>query len=296
MVRRERIVNNAVSTLSNTIDSTTTSISVSDGTVFPLNGDYRLLIESEVVLVTSRSTNSLTVVRGVDGTTAASHNSGISVTAILTASGLSKYIDDYSSGASSRPPARLLDVNGNVLTSSSFTGVNMGTSSVSDDLDGGITWKVPGTTNAWHLQTKSPPSVPYIVTAKLLVGPGLTWSTSGSIFGIGFRESSTGEFILNYYETGEEVHFAKFDSPSLFNSFLSGENLVDAYNSWVWLQIEDDNTNLYTRVSTDGINFFEIGSEGRTAFLAGGPDQVLWAFNDRGIANKLLHLKSWLEE
>lgn len=146
------------------------------------------------------------------------------------------------------------------------------------------------------MQVISAPSTPYILTTKLVAGPGQTWSSSGTIFGIFFRESSTGEFMLNLYEPTDECHVAKYNSPSSFNSFLSGEKLVDADSPFVWHQIEDDGTDLKFRVSSDGINFFELGSEGRTAFMAGGPDQIGWTMSSRGLANKLLYLKSWTEQ
>ncbi len=48
--------------------------------------------------------------------------------------------------------------------------------------------------------------------------------------------------------------------------------------------------------SVDGTNFFEIGSEGRTAFMAGGPDQTGFTLNSRRGTSKMLHLRSWIEE
>ena len=66
--RREEFVNNAQTTLNGAISDSDTSIVVTDGSVFPTHGDFRLLIESELVLCTARSTNTLTVVRAQEGT------------------------------------------------------------------------------------------------------------------------------------------------------------------------------------------------------------------------------------
>ena len=45
-------------------------------------------------------------------------------------------------------------------------------------------------------------------------------------------------------------------------------------------------------VGAMGYNFFEIGSEGRTAFMAGGPDQIGFTLNSRRGTSKMLHLRS----
>lgn len=297
MVRREQFVNNAQTALDGGINASVTTITVTDGTVFPSDGDFRARIaESEVVLVTGRSGNDLTVVRGQDGTTAASHSTGASVDVPITANALKTYIDDAAGGVTGRQPSRLLDVSGNVVNAASFTGVNMGTASVADDSSGGITMTDPQTTGGNRLQVKTAPSTPYKITAKFVAGIGVRWGTAGTIFGLLFRESSTQEFMLNYYEPNDMTHVGQYDNATTFNSFLVGELNTDGDSTWIWQQIEDDGTDLFFRISHDGINFLEVGSPSRTAFMATGPDQVGWSLNSRGEANKLLHLKSWIEE
>lgn len=64
-------------TVSGAIGATVTTVTVSDGTVF---GVYQYIkIESEYMLITDISTNDLTVERGVNGSTAASHASTTAV-------------------------------------------------------------------------------------------------------------------------------------------------------------------------------------------------------------------------
>ena len=55
MVRREQFVNSASATLNGAINASTTSVVVNDGTPFPTTGDYRILIDDEIMLVTARS-------------------------------------------------------------------------------------------------------------------------------------------------------------------------------------------------------------------------------------------------
>jgi hypothetical protein len=55
-----------------------------DGSTFPL-ANFTIVIESELIRVSSRSSNVLTVVRGTEGTTAAAHASSLTVTHIISA-------------------------------------------------------------------------------------------------------------------------------------------------------------------------------------------------------------------
>lgn len=87
--------NNAASTLSSGITNVATSITVANGALFPSltagQTFYATLTQSgtetswEVVLVTARAGNVLTVVRGQDGTTAVSWTSGSKIELRLTA-------------------------------------------------------------------------------------------------------------------------------------------------------------------------------------------------------------------
>lgn len=64
-------------TAAEAIDASETAIDVSDGTVFDVLDT--LLIGSEQLYVTAISTNTLTVVRAVNGTTAATHDTGAAI-------------------------------------------------------------------------------------------------------------------------------------------------------------------------------------------------------------------------
>lgn len=88
--------NNAQTTLNGAINNSTTSIVVTDGSVFPspTNGNFFKMTLAqaggsetswEIVYVTARSGNTLTVVRGRDGTSAASWSSGDKAEMRLTA-------------------------------------------------------------------------------------------------------------------------------------------------------------------------------------------------------------------
>ncbi len=81
---REQFQNFATTALASSITSSSTSISLTSGSgsSFPSSGPFVIVIDTELILIASRSTDTLTVAsggRGYDGTTAASHNSGTTV-------------------------------------------------------------------------------------------------------------------------------------------------------------------------------------------------------------------------
>lgn len=99
-----RFTNNAATTLSSGINASATSIPLTDGSAFPALGpsdDYSYItIEDsnniEVVKATSRSGNTLTVIRAQDGTTANAFASGEKVELRLPAVALEEITDPES--------------------------------------------------------------------------------------------------------------------------------------------------------------------------------------------------------
>lgn len=91
----EKLANNAASTLNGGINDITQTIVVSNGTVFPASSSFRIIIDSELILVGSRSGNTFSsCTRGVEGTSAVSHSNGAAVTHVLTTEGLRQYLED----------------------------------------------------------------------------------------------------------------------------------------------------------------------------------------------------------
>jgi hypothetical protein len=86
----EQYANDAATTLSSAITTTNgTSISVTSAVGFPSVAQYRIRIDDEIMLVTAGAgTTTQTVTRGVEGTTAATHNNGAAVVHVLTAAAL----------------------------------------------------------------------------------------------------------------------------------------------------------------------------------------------------------------
>lgn len=287
-MRFERFVNDARTTLNGAINNSTTSIVVTDGSVFPSLGDFRILIDSELMLVTARSGNTLTVVRGYESTTAAAHNDTVEVISVLTKGALERFAQEFCDPfAAIRRPYRLQDTNDATLTGASFTNVNFGgsgTTTKTDLSNGSILLEKDAQSGAnnYGLMVKSAPTPPWILTVAIIPNSLVVTSSDEPVSGAVIRDSTTGEFyaFLLMGENASRVRVFKLNSPT------ATETTFFNYDQWqwpfgpVWLQMEDDNTNLHFRVSPDGVSFVSFGSEARTTFLT--PDQIGIGINNFG--------------
>ncbi len=84
----EQFSNFAQTTLNGSMASTDTTLTVNSVTNFPTAAQFRLLIDTELLLVTALAGSTWTVTRGIESTTAAAHANGATVAAELTAGAL----------------------------------------------------------------------------------------------------------------------------------------------------------------------------------------------------------------
>ena len=89
------VKNRAISTLDANINNSVTSFDVvsGEGANFPSTYPFHITIDDEILECTLRSTDTLTVIRAQQGTSAASHSAGASVELRITA----KHLDDLTS-------------------------------------------------------------------------------------------------------------------------------------------------------------------------------------------------------
>lgn len=101
------------STLDGGIDNAVTSLDVAagDGTNFP-TVPFKIGIESECMLVTARATDTFTVMRSFDGTTAAAHSDGVALVHAHSAQDFPFRLDDTSDDYIAQ---RDIDLNGKIL-------------------------------------------------------------------------------------------------------------------------------------------------------------------------------------
>lgn len=88
----ELFANNPSTTLASGALSGDATITVASSTGFPAavtgTSQFRILVESEIMIVTNVSGTTWTVTRGAESTTAAAHSSGVAVTHVVTAAAL----------------------------------------------------------------------------------------------------------------------------------------------------------------------------------------------------------------
>ena len=102
-----QIKNRAASSLAADITSTATSLTVQagDGAKFPQPGNgFNITIEDEILKCTARSTDTLTVVRAQEGTTAAAHVAGKAVELRITAGVITNVEDELDAHAALTSP------------------------------------------------------------------------------------------------------------------------------------------------------------------------------------------------
>jgi len=303
---REQFQNNAFSALDGGITDVATTADVDDGSVFPSVGNFRILIDDEIILVTARSSDTLTIVRGQEGTTNVAHSDDAKVTHVLTQGALQRILKDNLPFAdvSSRPILNsLTDANEAVIDSSDFAWINQGSATATDH-NGTVLLTAPAAAGEnIRLLKKAPPSTPYSIIAAFVPCVTIAGGTGQPSFGICFRESSTGKI---YSITCELVndntsHMSIFKYPNATSTPTS----VVKRHDWLtplfplWLKIRDDATNLKFFISPNGFDWIEAQSEGRTAFMIGsGPDEIGFYLNLNGqnVLPNMVELVHWSEE
>lgn len=91
----EQLRNNAETTLDVGINNSQLTLTVASGLLFPSSGTFRIRINNEILTVTAVAGTTWTVVRGSEGSSAASHSSGDTVSLLLTTAGLDAYRQNY---------------------------------------------------------------------------------------------------------------------------------------------------------------------------------------------------------
>jgi len=87
----ETFANNAIGNLNAGINSSVNTLTLQSGqgAAFPATGNFRILVDSELMLVGARSADVFSsITRGIEGTAAAAHSNGAQVTHLITAGAL----------------------------------------------------------------------------------------------------------------------------------------------------------------------------------------------------------------
>jgi len=95
----EQFANDAITTLAANVDLADLAIEVSDASSFPSEPQFRIRLDSELLLVTALVGTTWTVERGWEDTTVETHTSGANVTLVVTAEVMSELASISPGGA-----------------------------------------------------------------------------------------------------------------------------------------------------------------------------------------------------
>ncbi len=299
----ERFANGGLSSLAAGINDAVTSLTVKSAVGFPTGGNFRIVIDNEIMLVTDVQGKVFTVTRALEGTSAASHDADASVFHIITAGALAQRdIEQFGTGAIANrdaagqagrlylPTDGLLQLDNGLTwdmlpfnrltppTVASFTGgwINQGSATAADS-KGMLVMTAPSSasSDSLHLLVKAAPATPYKITVALLIQSPLYVSQQTTPQqGICFRESGSGKLLTYGWGTSNyPLYFmcAQWTNPTTFgsNTFQYGTPPM----SPLWVRFGDDGANRTVEISSDGVSFAPVQpSQGRTVYLTA--DQV----------------------
>lgn len=275
---REQTANRASTTLAAGYTAGAASISVTSAADFPTAGSFRVKLgnaQGTLLRVTAVSGTTFSVVAEAFDANA---SGGDTVDAVITAGA----VDDLE-------PRR-----GDGLDQSGFSWVNQGGASV-NQAEGIVGLRIPNQTTNIRARVKSAPSTPWTVKARFTV---LQYTADAQYGGLVLRESGTGKLYIYYSLAGSfRLQAVKFSDPSTFSAVGLNKFLYPGNGAPHWIGIEDDGTDLHFLASADGVNWVDMGTEGRTVFMAGGPDQVgLFGNGDSNPGEFVVSLHTWTEE
>lgn len=298
----EQYSNNAVTTLASGINNSVTSLTVVSATGFPTDGNFRILIGSELLLVTAVSGAVFTVVRGVEVSAIDAHSSGDPVSLIVSQESFVRLAADhvpfFGLETIPGPLNSLTDTTGVAIDSTDFTWTNQGTATVTD-FAGAMLFEPPtGTGGNLRILSKAEPSTPYTIYAA--VSMNISLGSGDTHGGLCWRESGTGKIktiALNTAPaTPSELSVSNYTNPTSFSSW-------DIQNEWywnpylTWLYLANDGTDISCGISSNGLVFIEYFSQPKATFFTTAPDEVGFYFNvnDANIAPSMM-INHWSEQ
>jgi hypothetical protein len=313
MIRREQLANNAVSKLNGAITSIATSLTLKtgDGALFPAAGDFRLMLGEEILLCTARSGDTLTVVRGVEGTTAAPYGNQTPLASIVTTGAVQTYLADNLPWAGAQLPFRIADANGkslqigNALSAGDFGVVDPDHNSVVTQSGNAISvFKPSGSGIAAGMYLTRPLPSGAVIQLVACVDAGANNNSGWAGYkGIGFRCSTTGAVsLLQWCPTSSQVFVRKDQTGT--DPVSTPYNLAPtslSCNERLWIKaalVTDVGIGWAFYISNNGIDWILVwgGSTQQDDTFGGGvPDQLVFycvAQNNLATSHTLL---AWYE-
>jgi hypothetical protein len=173
----ERFANRPITTLNVGVDSSETSLVVTDPSLFPGVPQFRILIEDEIMLVNGVSGSTYSVSRGAEGTTASSHLSGVAVIHILTAGAL----DELRSASGLRSDTTIVNVD-------AATAPTTGQMLVATD----------STHATWQTVSSGGPKTLYLPLMSGLLPAGSTYTLLGLLPPLDYSTLGVGSVVFSF--------------------------------------------------------------------------------------------------
>lgn len=315
----EVLINNVESELAADAMSGDATIEVLNGSPFPLVGNYRVRVNDEIMIVTSRTGSDLSVTRGAEGTTPASHTTGDRVVVVLTKGSLEDRIsdfiirDDYASKPAAGTKGRLFLPSDGIFMeyddgaawhkygpiasfvdppdfrSSPWVWVNKANTWLQDG-DGYYIFNRPHTTTNQYSALVKPLSAPFTITACFSCGLQDAGVLTG--FGLALYDNTGSDDAILWGWQGGDLQ-TRYFTASTGQAGTAG-NYSEPFPPWdvFWLQIEDDSTDRHFRLSLDGINFVTYLTEANTTHVTTNCVGLLFA---NAVTGKVMNVSvlSW---
>ena len=317
----EQFANGGLSSLDAATDNDDLSLTVKSAVGFPTIGNFRIIVESEIMLVTAVQGKTFTVTRAQEGTSAASHDADVAVFHVLTAGSIAQRdIEQFATGAIANrdaagqagrlylPTEGLVSQDNGSLwdmmplsrmtppTSGDFTWVNQGTATVTDT-KGMMVLATPNVSSGENLRclVKTAPATPYEITVCILPqSPIYTTNATIAQYGICWRDSASNKIIT--FGWGMNNYPCTFSYDQWTNHTTLSANQYQRTAPLfapMWVRFSDDGTNRLVKVSSDGFNYENASAaQGRTVFLTA--DQVGVFANSWKTANGIQRVISFL--
>lgn len=315
---KELYANNPTTTLDGAIDDSETLLSVASSSGFPTasGGQFRIAVESEIILVTSVAADDWTVQRGADGTTPASHSDGAEVRHPITRDALLNLVRQSHGGTNVAVRREMNFVDTASVTWSFTDDPTNNKVDIQATSAGGGGAGIPGerslvppvigdfsvdasavagatiTQGTNHIYINAPakngdgvligyktaPATPYSVIAKVRFnGFGLNFMSGGLMF----RDGATGRMHRLVHQVNDRnILVDKYTNNTTFSAVTGAALACSTASPALWLKIRDDGTNFTWFVSTDGNNWIQYTGPtiSRTNWTA-NPNQIGFAYN-----------------
>lgn len=288
----EQFANEAQSTLAGAITSSNDTITLTSVALFPTSGDFTIRIDDELLRVTDISGSDLTVIRGAENTTAASHSSGAEVYNILTKQSLenfrkyTNFIDLYSNRHTDNRAGRLfIPSDGHTLNLNLDAGwqksgpiynninyeLNIFNNTLNEafsetTFEDTITLFKPAQASANNtiLCKSFDFATTWDIKALLLPNPNI--SATGWEMGLALIDHSTDEFKTFGFKHGNKLTLDRWDDFTTFNANNAEFDLDVIRPPFLWLNLNFNGTNLKYRISSDNVRYLTVYTESLTDF------------------------------